>query len=477
MVFGTLLMCSCADDVRYSKDARFRLTFSSDTLSFDTLFTGVPSVTGMAMIYNPNDVSLNVVDARLEGGWDSPFRVNLDGQYGVEFGHLDMHSGDSLYVFVEVTAKPFEEAEPLKSLSDALVFTLESGVVQKLILTATGLNAIVIRSETLTADTCFNADRFLLIYDSLVVAPDVTLTIDAGTTLCFHDKAELHVHGTLCANGTADSMVIFRGDRLDRMQTNQLYDHIEGQWGGIVLCSDSHDNRLTHCDVHSSSFGIRAEATDMTRPSFLLESCRIHNVIGHGLEATLCNGTALNSLFSNAGRHCVSLLGGNYEFIHCTLAQFHSLWGRRGESALNLNNIADKVVYPLLKADFVNCIITGHHDDELMGEVAELGDTLDLTPFAQYLFSHSLLNTSVVESSHYEAIAWEGPDSTICGMQNFVDARSGYFLNDFHLDSLSHARGIADKAYLSRCPVDFDGLPRDTVAPDAGCFQYRPASE
>ncbi len=475
------LFLSCTDEVHYASDPRLELRFSADTIAFDTLFSNVGSATGVFQVFNPNDAHLQLSDIRLAGGWGSPFRVNVDGQYGVQFSDVEVRAGDSLFVFVEVTPPSSDDDAPFE-VCDSLMFMLSSGTMVRVVLTASGWNAVVLRGTVLTGDTCLSALRPYLVYDSLVVSRGTTLTLRAGTGLYFHDKAFLRVNGTLHALGTRDSVICFRGDRLDNMFSYLPYDRIPGQWGGIVFGSTSHDNIFIDCDIHSAQYGLRFELPDTfiidtdsspQSSSFLLENTIIHNVEGHALEAILRTGTAINCLFSNAGGNCVNLLGGHYDFIHCTLASFYGWAGGKG-AALRLRNIDDEhVLYPMTGARFANCIITGSGDDEIDGTIADHTDSLDLTALARYAFTHSLINSIDQGNPNFTNIAWESPDSTVWGRKNFCHADSITSAYDFRLDSLSRARGIADPAWLSVAPLDMDGVVRDNLHPDAGCYQYR----
>ena len=467
-------LISCTDEVHYASDPKLELRFSADTIAFDTLFSNVGSATGVFQVYNPNDTHLQISDIRLTGGWGSPFRVNVDGQYGVQFADVELRAGDSLFVFVEVTVPPTDTDAPVE-VCDSIVFTLSSGTQGRVVLTAAGWNTISLCGVELNADTYFTARRPYFVYDSLIVSRGTTLTLAPGTKLFFHDKAYLRIDGTLHALGTVDSTVTFRGDRLDNMFSYLPYDRIPAQWGGILFGPASRDNILLNCDVHSASFGLRFEAVDTldVTPTFLLENTVIHNVGEDGLQATLAIGTAINCLFSNAGGHCVNLLGGHYDFIHCTLASFYSWAGGKGV-ALRLRNIDDDHdLYPLLNARFANCIIIGSGDDEIEGTIADHSDSLDLTAFGQYAFTHSLINSIDQGNPHFTDIVWENPDSSLWGDKNFRLFDHYHSVYDFHLDSLSRARGIGDPAWLSVAPLDLDGIPRDSLHVDAGCYQYR----
>ena len=73
-------------------------------------------------------------------------------------------------------------------------------------------------------------------------------------------------------------------------------------------------------------------------------------------------------------------------------------------------------------------------------------------------------------------IVWEHKDSTAYGRSNFRNIDHDNFIYDFHLDSLSVARGAASPEYLDILPYDKDELPRQG-AMDAGCYQYREYEE
>ena len=61
-----------------------RLAFSSDTISFDTVFSGYGSATLELRIKNLEDDPLLIDRIWLGGGTASPFRVNIDGRSAAE---------------------------------------------------------------------------------------------------------------------------------------------------------------------------------------------------------------------------------------------------------------------------------------------------------------------------------------------------------------------------------------------------------
>ena len=86
-------------------------------------------------------------------------------------------------------------------------------------LAAYGQNAVRLRGRRIEHDTTLTAYLPHLIFDNLYVAEGVTLTMEPGTRLYFHNGAVLDIAGKIVAQGTADSMILMRGDRLDQMLT------------------------------------------------------------------------------------------------------------------------------------------------------------------------------------------------------------------------------------------------------------------
>lgn len=467
----------CVEEHGFSAAPMHRLTFSSDTISFDTLFTEVSSSTYSFLIYNRNEVGVRIAEATLSGGVNSPFRVNVDGLSGVTFRDLAVRGGDSLYAFVEVTVDPRGQDEAF-FVCDSLLFVLESGVTQQVLLCAYGQDATVLHGVCIDDDTRFTARRPYLIYDSLRVNEGSTLYLEAGSRLYFKEDAGMQVYGTLEAIGAVDAPVVFRGARTDRMFSYLPYDRLTAQWRGITLHESSHDNLFVHCDIHSGVYGIRAVDDDMTAYKLVMQDSQIHNVDEDALQLTQCVASFSNSLFTNAGGHCVNILGGQMTFLHCTMANFFPWSSERGV-AVNISNYVkeEEMLYPLLGVNFINSIITGAKNDELTGTILEKTDTIDYSEYARFAFTHSLINSKgearEPDSLHFSHIVWEHRDSVAYGRTNFRTVDGSNFIYDFHLDSLSCARGIASPEYLDMLPYDKDGQLRHKDKPiDAGCYQY-----
>ena len=125
-----LIMISCAEDDSFSASTANKLTFSTDTVNVDTVFSNVPSSMRSFWVYNHSGDGLRCRSVRLESGGRSGFRVNVDGAYLGETTKyastdLDVRRDDSVRVFVELTA-PQNHAIGPQRIEDNLIFTLES---------------------------------------------------------------------------------------------------------------------------------------------------------------------------------------------------------------------------------------------------------------------------------------------------------------------------------------------------------------
>lgn len=464
------LTAGCWQDEEFSTAPTDLLRFSADSVNFDTVISGQPTNTRTFMVYNPNARSLRISRAFLGRGTESVFRVNIDGTFleNGEASNFELYAEDSLRVFLEMTAPVSDSDEPV-AVEDELTFVLESGQTQSVTLTAYGQDVVVLKGWTVTADTTLTARRPYQVYDSLVVAPDVTLSLPAGARLYFHPDARLIVHGTLRAEGALGNEVMMRGDRMGNMFSNQPYDLIPGQWGGIVLTSGSYGNIFNYCDIHSGSFGLRCDSADVSREKVRIENSVLHNVSGDVLTARACSLFVGNSQLTNAGGNCVTLYGGSSRFVHCTIANFYAFTGGRGV-ALSYTNADGSIPYPLHQAEFLNCLITGYGEDEIMG--AQSADHVDL-PF-NYLFRNCLLDTPEFVDEQVQNCLWDNDEAAVWREGNFSPAFDlDRLLFRFSLDSLSSAVGNADPT-VTQTYYPYDRLGRsrlDDGRSDIGCYE------
>lgn len=97
-----LLVCvltGCQDDDSFSTQTSHILSFTTDTLKMDTVFSAVPTTTKTFWVHNESGDGIRCTNVRLERGNQSGFRVNVDGVYlGAESGYqtsdVEIRKGD-----------------------------------------------------------------------------------------------------------------------------------------------------------------------------------------------------------------------------------------------------------------------------------------------------------------------------------------------------------------------------------------------
>lgn len=494
ITFLTLSACDELDD-HYATNPAYRLSFSTDTLAFDTVFSTVGSTTKQLMIYNKNDEPLNIESILLASGETTGFRINVDGRKGSTFNNVSILEQDSMYVFVEVTVNPNNGNQPLL-VQDSILFQV-NGNRQSVLLEAYGQDVHLYKGgKTFDRDTTLPADKPYLIYDSLTISKGAKVTITPGATFYMHNKANWIIHGAIEAVGTVEQPILFRGDRLDDILENTLsYDNTPGQWGGIFLKSDSYENRLENVIIRSGTSGLTCELSTPDQPKLTILNSRITNMSENLLSAINCDITAVNSEFTNAGGSVMTLIGGQYEFTHCTIANYMSLTQRDGGSEttlpsktlylLNNATVNKSGPYPITKAHFYNCIIDGSFTatDNFQdnGEIAiSSGEELtraNETEDFDYLFDHCLLKALPMENSHCVDV--------IFGKQNqdnfmILGGEENHYKYDFRLaaDTVPTV-GAADKTISEKYPTDFYGINRleSPYGPSIGAYEYVPLEE
>ncbi len=414
-----VLLTACSDNETFSTSSGNRLTFSEDTIFFDTLFSAVPSTTQTFWVHNDTDDGIRIQTARLERGTQSGFRVNIDGTYLNPVGNdFEVRKGDSLLVFVEVTTREVHAEEP-QLVEDNLILTLESGVDQRVNLRAMSWDAVKLTDLVISRDTTIETSRPVIVYGSgILVEQGAKLTL-RNTILYFHDGAGLTVSGQI----DADSC-LFRGDRLDYMFDYLPYDRIPSQWEGIYLTPESSDNTLSNCTINNAVYALVCDSTDL-----ILNNTVIHNAGGGGLYARYSALYIEYCQFTNTYGDCVYLEACEAEVDHCTIGQFYPFSANRG-AALRFRNAK---AGPMLLS-CTNTLVTGYEADVLMREKTDSVAPID------FYFGNCLLRTdSVSDPERLVDILWETPKDSVQGTKHFKTIDEDKFYYDFSIDSISPA--------------------------------------
>lgn len=472
----TLTFSCRKDGIEQSSSAR--LSFSTDSVLFDTVFTTFGSTTKRLKIYNPNSSPLNISSISVGNGTDSQFRINVDGVSGNSHKDVFIGAKDSLFIFAEVTIDPNNTLTPFV-VNDNINFVV-NGNNQHINLAAWGQNAhyfvanksvngiplvYLDRDNSNTAlDVTWTDDKPYVIYGGfLTLDGDDKLTIDKGVRVHMHNGSGIWVYenGNINVNGTKDEPVTFQGTRLEH-----AFQDISGQWDRIWINENTNgiDNVFNYAIIKNGFIGIQAETNPFTAIApvsankLRLNNCKIHNNSVAGILTKNYQITDTNSIISNAGQYSLLVQGdGAYQFYHTTFANYWSESTRKTPSILlqnaytNINGAT--VVSNLTAVDFYNCIVHGDQEIEFDTETID-GGTINFS------FNNCVLKTSNdVSGSNFVNLVLN-PTADL-----FVDKT----LYDFHLADGSPAINAGDNATV--VATDHDGEARTDGSPDIGAYE------
>jgi hypothetical protein len=475
LVLLAFLTPSCKKD-KLTTDSSAKLSFSQDSVLFDTVFTQVGSFTKYFRVLNPNKQKINISSLSLARGNGSYYRLNVDGVPGKVFHDIEIEGGDSVYVFVEVTIDPNGQNNPFV-YKDSIVFET-NGNIQDVDLYSIARNCYLhlptevihfsgggsFSYSTLPCGEVWNNDKPHLVFGYVRVDSLCTLTINAGTEVYFHQNGGIVADrgGCLKVLGTQNQRVYFQGDRLD-----PDYKNTSGQWERIWLLDGSINNEIDYAIIKNSYIGIQAEpfafydGLPIMNRKLKLTNTIIKNCSSSGLYARDYKVECANTVISNCGQYTALLLyGGSYSFRHCTLADYWSE-DTRNTSSVYINNYTSVQTFDLDSAYFMNCIIDGSNAGEI-----QLDSSTSSTgaQFRNVVFRNSLLRTGL--NGSYPLVF----SSNVYNQSpNFKDASTDGA--DFRLNSTSPAINIG--LPIPAWPVDINGVTRD-VTPDAGAYEYVP---
>ncbi len=476
------------------------LTFSADTVKFDSIFVNFLTPSERLSVYNRNNKDIQIERIWLEGGENSEFSLVVDGISANEVTEVVIAEDDSIRIFVNLNSEMRDEFA-----EDYIVFQTGDNI-QRILIRAFVVDAYYFRSRLrlyslntecqvdslelsgyfFRRDTVLTPEKPIIFDGPILIPPGVTVTIQPGTQIFFTpykvetDQCDgtsvfsffstLIINGTLRAAGNPGDPVVFQGTRLD-----QEYQENPAQWRGIRFTQTSENNLLRHCVVKNAIIGVEVDSVSFGNiPRLLVQQSEIRNmstfgILGLGFSqdgpGTIPSLVMENSVVHRCGRTIAVSGGGHMTFYNCTFD--NSAFRGRRDPQVFISNYAqfgeNLLIYPT-RFRMVNSVVwsTGLNVSEI-----EL-DQLDDRPYTteEVFFDHSLikyspdseidisglLNSSIVNEEPFFADPFEGnyrllEGSPLIGAGKDLSAR---YLLDF--------RGSADSLR--------------TIPYDIGAFEY-----
>ena len=457
---GALLLLwnntSCKKDTLLSNQA---LEFSVDTVLFDTVFTTVGSTTQRFKIYNRSNRPVVITSIILEGGENSNFRFNLNGESGVFFEDVRIPGNDSLFAFVEVTLDPNDQTTPL-IIEDDLLF-LTNGVEQKVKFAAWGQDAYFYSNNFLPEGLLPN-DKPHVIYGVAVVDSAQHVVIQAGTRFHLHNNSLLCIRkGRIDMEGEIDNKITFQGDRLEA-----FYDDVRGQYYGVYF-EEALTSTMNHVEIKNATAGIHVFGNSPFNPAnaYTLEisNCEIYNNASYGIfnynggkikgENLLVHNNDLYAFFQ--------LEGGTYSFKQCHFLGYGTDGNQPAIAVRNYFTRNDGITYigEIPEGDFFNSVLYGSALNHVAYDTITENGAVEIN----FQFVNNLIRQEdqIVHSAFQDNIWNQDPNFISISEQNFK----------YPLTSVLN--GAGSPLDIHTTITDIRGISRNLTSPDIGAYEIQ----
>ncbi len=450
------IITACEESDKFSSDSSLKLEFSADTLRFDTVFTTIPSPMQRVKVYNRNNNSISFESIELVNASTSGFRINVDGQSGTKFEDVDLLRKDSIYIMVDAK---LNETKGTNILVEDAISLKWNGNTEYIRLGAYGVNVEVWDNKLISTNTRLSAEKGYYIKNSLTINEGVTLEVEAGATFYLDKQASITINGTIVAKGTPQKPITFRTHRFDMLERNILYDNASGQWQGITVGANSFDNIFENVRIRGSYQGLNFLPSTPKQQKATLINTIVHNTAEFGIKAVNAKIDAVNCQVSNSRGSLLNLIGGDYSFLHCTIANYYR-WHARNNSSVLLNEEDKGVKYKFEKCDFKNSIIVGSMQTELGIYVNEA---------APFSFNNCLIQALYPsEDVRFKKTIWNTDSPFLFKNLN----ENQRYIYSFELIEGSAAINTANAEFAKYAPLDLRGVSRTTNKPDIGAYEW-----
>lgn len=488
------------------------LEFSKKTVYLDTVFTGIASSTYMLKVYNRSNEDISIPSIALGKGDNSKYRLMVDGLRGEGgkgkvFKNVELLANDSLFVFIEETAD-IADANPTDMLyTDEIQFSSTTGT-QKVNLVTLIQDAIflfpdrtplsgggysyenlelvdgdpksrIYGFELTGSELHFTNNKPYVIYGYAGVKSGDVLTIDPGARIHFHKESGIFVKdgGSILAIGdysTTDKLekeIIFEGDRLE-----PGYADVAGQWGILYLANGSTNNVFNHVTVKNGTVGIFVDRQDATTTQ--IKNTQIYNCSDYGIVARNGKINGDNIVVNKCGQASLAcILGGTYDFLHCTFANFWTGSNRQTPTVYLDNTYKEGntlFTSDLLQANFTNCIIYGSNNLEVgINKVNTTGLTFT-TNFTNCLIRFNDYNNQYTSNPLYTAFLNNG--NNLISKNGSPNDPKFKNASKNQMNILVGSAAITNGSPLLSQLKDINGndRPLSPTKPDIGAYKYIP---
>ncbi|MNK64895.1 hypothetical protein D3C87_841800 [compost metagenome] len=452
--WSLLLLAGCnRDDISFDSPTQL-LRFSTDTVFCDTVYNQMRSETYAVKVYNNEDKDILIPEIKLEGGINSPYKINVDGKVGTRFEKVALRRKDSLYVFVEIAPTA---TVPEAIAEDKVIFITPAGEQKVTLFSVVQDAEYFIKTDTnpniISENTIWTNNKAKIIFGDLTVAEGKTLTMEKGTKVYFRKNSGMNFakNSILDVKGALGEEVIFRGDRSDTK-----YDTLPANWNGIKM-EEGTQLKMNYARVFGGNVGLQ-----LKKSTAEINNSIIHTFQNVGIYGIHSNLTMNNVVMNNCGETDIAIAGsGNYNLNYCTIANYwdlNSSMSAMGIFASNTwENEAGELEAGAVALRVNNSIVYGD-----MLDMVSLSNNPNGTPI-DARFDHSLLKLSTTTGFTpigNNIIRNEDPK-----FQNYFTQKM-----NLRVKADSPAKGKGNASYNAFTQSDIVGIARG-AQPTIGAYQ------
>lgn len=459
------IFASCKDD-EITTDPQYRLEYSADTISFDTILGGLTTPYQTLKVYNKSGEKIKIASINYASANDY-FMVNINGRNSHNVTNIEIADGDSMYIFVQTNGDCSGSNAPF-ALFDSISISY-NGNVDYVYLSALSETPIILDHFVVSSDTTLSGSQPYFVKDTLKVEEGATLNIDAGVRLYFYNGASLYVDGSLNCNGEVDNQIEMRYFRNDQIFSSVKSDYYlaPGNWKGVWLSQKSGDCKILSTNIIGAYQCLVVDSAFVDR-KITIGNSQIYNAKRGTLVSEASDIYAYNTLFANGGYYNVYLTDGKYLFNHCTIASYldHGLSIKSPSLYLNKKDS--------ISVELNNSVVCGNYQKkstleslDLDNVANNLNDSIDGKNFRLDIICSAISRKDSLSGGNNYGNIWD--------FKYGFDKQSRFYM-DFKPDSLSQFRTIGSDAILKlypECATDIFGKNRvDDELPDAGAYEY-----
>jgi hypothetical protein len=446
-------------DERLTTDSKAVLAFDTDSVIFDTVFTGTVSVTRRLKVYNNNPNAVNINSISVGENFPSNFKIIIDGVEGNVQKDVFLRGRDSILVLVKALINPLDKSLPY--IIDEDIFFQTNGNTQSVKVVAWGQDAYFHYEDSVTVNTTWPTDKPHIVFDYVKVNKNTTLTLLPGTKVFMHGNSLIYIEGNIKANGTFENPIEFDDDRLEQYRTD-----VPGYWYGVLFVEGSKDNEMDFCTIKNAQWGVRLGTPDSdTIPDLIIKNSYIYNISTAGIVAYTSDILGINCVITGCAQSAVACLaGGSYTFINCTFALGNYLFSnRKSPTVAFADYILDANDQPTLINDlgiyFYNNIVWGNNssiqNEFIISDIAS-GGILKLG------IANNLLKTSEKVFDINDNILNIDPD---------FEKLDGTRSKELNLRLKERSLAIDKGLPINGIDKDIDNKPRSPLVPDIGAYE------